>query len=354
MSKICNNCSNTVDDNVKFCPHCKSQSFRPKAEVAAAGDGGIVHKLFYWNYGGKYILAKSKLVSILVFILVLMMAIPSGIITDMIGIPLLFMVLVFLLGFGIHQLTGMPSKPKLDNNNYGFLTDLKNLLFYWQNSKGEYVLSKTKIISHIVFVICFFASVPIEPFSLETDIMVGIFFEIPVFAVGYLIHRFTNPDPQPKKIEAKSEPAKPVVTPEPVREIPAVKVVPEYEGYKNQLDELKTKFTQKDNSVRNLIEKRFEPPQLTYTRFISGVDKSKELFNKNYDAAMNMIRIADEYSPRIAGEVESKIDILKSINEKLDSLSNELVINEDLSSKEDVDNLIDEMDELINSVKDYE
>jgi hypothetical protein len=40
--------------------------------------------------------------------------------------------------------------------------------------------------------------------------------------------------------------------------------------------------------------------------------------------------------------------------QKLDDLSNELVLNEDLSKKEDVDNLISEMDDLIQSVKNYD
>ena len=68
---------------------------------------------------------------------------------------------------------------------------------------------------------------------------------------------------------------------------------------------------------------------------------------------MTMIELDDEYSPRIAGEIESKISILKSIIDKLDDLSEELILNENLSKKEDVDELIDDMDSLIDSVKQY-
>ena len=39
---------------------------------------------------------------------------------------------------------------------------------------------------------------------------------------------------------------------------------------------------------------------------------------------------------------------------KLEDLSNELILNDDLSQTGDVDNLIDDMDSLINSVKDYD
>lgn len=57
--------------------------------------------------------------------------------------------------------------------------------------------------------------------------------------------------------------------------------------------------------------------------------------------------------PELQGKLKSKITILDEINDKLDALSNELVLNENLSNKEDVDNLIGEMDDLINSVKSY-
>ena len=67
-----------------------------------------------------------------------------------------------------------------------------------------------------------------------------------------------------------------------------------------------------------------------------------------------MIHLAVEYSPRIAGEVESRIDILKGIIDKMDKLSNELVLNDDLTKDDDVEDLINQMDNLIKSVKDYD
>ena len=104
---------------------------------------------------------------------------------------------------------------------------------------------------------------------------------------------------------------------------------------------------------RKLIKQRFEPPQLTYTRFIAVVDKSEELFNREYDSAMNLIRLGDENSPKIEAEIKSKIEVLKSIIQKIDDLSNELVLAMDSSDDHDVDNLIGDMENLIKSVKDY-
>ena len=64
--------------------------------------------------------------------------------------------------------------------------------------------------------------------------------------------------------------------------------------------------------------------------------------------------LADEYSERIASEIEEKIMILNEITDKLDSLSNELIVNDNITTKDDVDSLIGEMDDLIKSVKDYD
>ena len=103
-----------------------------------------------------------------------------------------------------------------------------------------------------------------------------------------------------------------------------------------------------------MIAKRFEPPQLTYTRFITGVDKSAKLFEKHRDSAYTMISLADEYSPRIASEIEAKIDIMKAITDKMDDLSSELIVSGNVTTTEDVDNLVADMDDLIDSVRDYE
>ena len=67
-----------------------------------------------------------------------------------------------------------------------------------------------------------------------------------------------------------------------------------------------------------------------------------------------MINLADEYSPRIASEVEAKIGILEEITDKIDTLTSELIVNDSITTKEDVDDLIGEMDNLIKSVKDYD
>ena len=353
MTKICTNCGKTVEDRDKFCPYCRSTSFKNKYEVIEA-DNSPVHRLFYWNYDGRYAISKSKVAGIVTFLTFSLTAINFG--PAMIVFAFGFGALIFILGLDIHQFLSRPSPTKLEHNDYGLLTDLKHFFLYWQNNEGQYVLSKTKLCCHFIFLMFFALAMATPTTALGIGIMVGMFFEAPVYLLGYGIHKITNPNPQAPEgyIEPSKQPSK-IKLPK-MTKPKALKssIIPEYMGYITQLDDLNSKFKSKEKSTRKLIEKRFEPPQLTYTRFINGVDKSAELFKKQSDAAYSMINLADEYSPRIAGEIESKIDILTSITEKLDNLANELVLTEDESRKEDVETVFDDMDALINSVKDYD
>ena len=355
MSKICDNCGKTVNDDAKFCPYCKNKTFRNKYEVTTPNDD-IVHKAFYWQYSGGSVLSKTKIASISVFAFFFLMWLFSGAPPIFVVITLIFALATYLLGFAIHKFLGEPAFNKIRYNDYGLIQDLKHLLFYWQDRTGGYILSKTKIFSFAVFLLVFgLGLTTFNSLVVFSAILLALLFEIPVFVLGFLIHKLTLSDTSQHELPEKK------VKPKKVKDIKKVEtassnpqVIPEYVGYLSQLDDLNGKFASKEKSTRDLIEKRFEPPQLTYTRFISGVDKSSELFKKHSDSAYTMINLADEYSPRIAGEVETKIDILKSIIEKLDDLSNELILNNNLSNKDDVDNLINDMDNLIDSVKDYE
>lgn len=357
MSKICNDCGKSVDDGVKFCPYCKSQSFRTNNEVTTGSDS-LVHKLFYWNYGGRYVLSKSKLVGFLVFLLFATISINAGEGVGIVVFSAILGFLTFFLGFAIHKMKGEPNEAKIKHNDYGLIPDLIHLLFFWQNDEGGFALAKSKIISHIVFVLVAIIGSALSPPSVFAVILIGLVLEIPVFVIGYGVHKLTNPNPEAKPIEAKPKKKlpkkeKPKEVPKPEPETPKWKIIPEYLDYQLTLDELNSRFRTKDEHVRDLIEKRFEPPQLTYTRFIGIVDKSAEVFKKNSDSCHTMITLADDYSKRIADEIESKIGVLNSIIERTDDLINELVLNEEDSQKSDVEDLITEMDNLISSVKDY-
>lgn len=126
-------------------------------------------------------------------------------------------------------------------------------------------------------------------------------------------------------------------------------------GYEKEISNLRVVFDVKQGVVRDLIKKRFEPPQITYDKFITSIDKSEKLFNTQAESALNIINMAAEDTPRIQSEIEAKIDVMKRIISQIEDLTNELVININSSgeSSEEAENLLDNMENLTDSVKEY-
>ena len=365
--KICNDCNRKVDVNANFCPECKSQSFRTVSVVVHQDKEpvSLTHKLFYWNYDGEFVLSKSKLAGISVFALLFITGLTTSFAAGMFIVALMFAAIVFLVGYLIHYIRGKPSDAVLRYNDYGTIEDLIHLLFFWQNrNTGEFVVSKTKIISFLVFLIfSVLAAVQVSAPTLFIVIFVGLVFDAPVFLVGCGIHRLTNPNPtnpkslsgpkEPKRI-AKKEKSRPKLGRIIKRPPKEPEIIPKFAGYENEIKDLKTEYRTKEKATRNLIEKRFTPPQITYTRFISIVDKATEVFDREADSALNILHLASEESPRIDAEIDSKISVMKSIIAKIDDLSNELVLSMDSTKDGDAENLIDDMENLISSVRDYD
>lgn len=125
--------------------------------------------------------------------------------------------------------------------------------------------------------------------------------------------------------------------------------------YEKEINNLNVLFNVKEKVVRELIEKRFEPPQITYDKFMSSIDNCHKLFYAQSDAASNIIDLAVEDTPKVQDEIEGKIDAMKKIIDQIEDLTNELVINISSSgeSTDEVKNLLDDMENLIESVKDY-
>ena len=124
--------------------------------------------------------------------------------------------------------------------------------------------------------------------------------------------------------------------------------------YEKEVNNLKILFEVKEGVVRDLIEKRFEPPQITYDKFIKTIDKCHKLFYTQADGALNIIHLAAEDTPRVQDEIKSKIDSMKTLINQIENLTNELVINiNDDESSEEVKNLLEDMENLIDSVKEY-
>ena len=329
--KICINCGETVNDNANFCPNCKSTSFRHKAEVTANSKPSIIHSL---------VMILSTFV--------------SPVVPGMIILTAIFTLLVFLIGYLGHYFKFKPSKAKLDNNDLGFITDLKHLLFYWQSKKtGEYVLSKTKVFSILIFIIFSLIAVVSNSPALVVYVVIGLIFAIPASIIGFVIHKITYEDNTNAKRVSYTETQKMEPPKKTVETAPQVSVH-EFDEYERQLDDLKNEYYKKDSRARELIEKKFEPPQMTYTKFISVVDSSTKLFNQEADNISNIIRLASEDSPRIESEIKSKFNTLNSISDKLDGLIDELVLSLDPAGNDDVEGLLGDMENLIDSIKNYD
>lgn len=127
-----------------------------------------------------------------------------------------------------------------------------------------------------------------------------------------------------------------------------------FKNYKSETIKLKSKFDLKQQKARQLIDKSFPAPQLTNTKFISVVDECCNQFNQRVDAIEFIIDSADHYSPKLDTEIKANINILKELTNKLDSFIEELIINLSDVKDSDVENLLDEMEYLTKSIKNYE
>ncbi|MBR2558537.1 MAG: hypothetical protein IKE95_09285 [Methanobrevibacter sp.] len=163
------------------------------------------------------------------------------------------------------------------------------------------------------------------------------------------------------KSYVKKEKPKRVRTPkkEKVRNVEKPKdetiAVESLQKYNVEANHLKDVYGEKEIIVKDLIEKRFEPPQITYDRFMSSIGSCHKLFYTQYDSLSNITKLAVDDTPRIKNELDSKINAMKKIIKQIEDLINELVITSDSSekSKDEVKVLIEDMENLIESVKEY-
>lgn len=126
-----------------------------------------------------------------------------------------------------------------------------------------------------------------------------------------------------------------------------------FKEYKKQIKKLKKDYAYKEEIVKKVIKKRFKPPQLTYDKFMYAVDNCHETFYNEVENAYAIIEL-DKDTVRVKEALEHKIDSLKLISNQIDNLSDELIIT--LGSEEsddEVEELLNEMKEIIDSVKDY-
>lgn len=109
-------------------------------------------------------------------------------------------------------------------------------------------------------------------------------------------------------------------------------------------DDLFLLFESKEQIAREMIEKKFPAPQITNTKFNGVLDKCKEVVE-------SQIEILNSITPteKTKYEIDSRKKLIKQVISKIDDLTNELILSEESKLEE----VIDEMDQLIGTVKDY-
>ena len=125
--------------------------------------------------------------------------------------------------------------------------------------------------------------------------------------------------------------------------------------YYDLLYDIEQEYDAKQERTKELVNKLFDPAHMSYNKFLSSINKSNGLFNNQLDVAKRMIEVYDGTKDFIEHEIDNKIRTLQTFVDKMNDLIDEMVIH--LSSNKqdtgDINNLFEDMDDLIDSVKDY-
>lgn len=132
-----------------------------------------------------------------------------------------------------------------------------------------------------------------------------------------------------------------------------VEAVPsKYDGI---IDNLEKDYNLKQKRAVELVEKLFDPSDMTYNKFSSSIKKSNQLFANQLEVTKKMVELDTDNNELVEKEIEAKIKTLQAFIDKMEDLINELVIHISTNKKDndDINNLFNDMDDLIRSVKDY-
>lgn len=170
-------------------------------------------------------------------------------------------------------------------------------------------------------------------FTLNNFVVILLFFLILFFIVGYYIyvmHIKDYTEPEYKQITEKLD---------------------KFSSKKDEdekissNDELLLLFESKEKIAREMVEKKFPAPQLTNTKFNTVIDDCKKEVESQI-LVLNALTVTE----KTKYEIESRKDLIKQLINKMDDLTNELI----LSDENHIEEAIEDMDDLINSVKEYE
>ena len=137
------------------------------------------------------------------------------------------------------------------------------------------------------------------------------------------------------------------------RDEEVIEVVPS--KYDDILKNLEGEYDLKQRRATELVEKLFDPGNMAYNKFYSSINKSNQLFANQLDVTKKMVELDTDNNELVEREIDGKIKTLQAFIDKMEDLINELVIQISTNKKDndDINNLFNDMDDLIHSVKDY-
>ncbi len=187
--KICKNCGKKINATSNFCPNCKSESFEDISTI-----DNIKYLLFYWQVNGGYILSKTKVITLFIFISSVIDWFISG--NFAIFWDTLTAVALFAVGFAFHKIlkNDKPSENVVNHTDNGLIIDLMQLLFYWQDKEtGEYEVSMAKTLSVIAAIIVgLYYNIATANLIILKTFGASLVIALPIFAIGYIIHRLKD------------------------------------------------------------------------------------------------------------------------------------------------------------------
>ncbi len=123
--------------------------------------------------------------------------------------------------------------------------------------------------------------------------------------------------------------------------------------YELKIDDLRKEYDSKVGNAIELVKKLFDSSEIKYMEFMSTINESNNVFYKNVEISLDIIRLSSKASVKIKEELDNKINLLTEIIGKLKNLIDEIIISLSDKDKSQVENLNKELNDLINSVKDY-
>lgn len=123
--------------------------------------------------------------------------------------------------------------------------------------------------------------------------------------------------------------------------------------YESKVKEVEQEYNSKQAKAMELVDKLFDPSHMSHSKFTSAIQKSNQLFANQLKITQRMMEL--ESSETVNRQIEDKINVLNAFVDKMEDLINELVIQLSSNKKDndDINNLFNDMDDLIDSVKDY-